>query len=151
MFDVVIPALQHTLLPTPGLAHPPTTPVDSINEYPAMNIYPATGSYAFGSANGGRGVPMITGTHNVQVDIHVSTVDTDETFYKALGFDLIVPQLLFAAWADRESQFRQAVLRFQNLRYEFRKLGFGSDNTFGWRFILELVTSHGIPVVGEEQ
>lgn len=138
----VIAELIAIVSEVPGIAGA-GEPKDAQNEYPFIVVYPGSGTWNWGTADGGRGRPGIYGPQVINLDIHVMRNNLEDNIEELKPFTDEVTLRLFAAF--HEDRFNHTVHRLVAVRWNLTSLGWGSDETIGYRCMVDTVLQQEVP------
>lgn len=120
----------------------PERPPDQINEFPFPVIYNNNVSWKWGTAHRGGTRGAVAGkmgqvTVFVEIHIPVALPTIDEGFLILEQYEDLVPDTLMSIWRDQDSELHQVALSLKEIRGKVQDLGYGDEDTFGWRWELD--------------
>jgi len=129
--DTFIAALTGKMAAMAGVAVAPEHPPEALNEFPIVVCYFVRGEFTYGSS-----LPAI-GVHTVHCDVHLSrsNLPHDEEFarpYILRGLAAIANEV------KMDSTCQQCILE----GYEYGRLSYAGQETFGVRYILRVKFHH---------
>lgn len=119
----VINAIQDVCLTVSGIKGAPDYAPEQINVYPFVVTYPGEGSIQFGTTD------EMKALHDVIVEVHVARKDLPMDMRAVAGFVDSIPAVLLA-----DPTLAGTCSTFQSIRYRFGALGWGGQDTLGYRF-----------------
>ncbi len=152
-FDQMLIEIRQELATLPGLERCYDGVPDSINQLPAIVVYPGGMRWRLASHSGERGWPMRRGLYTVRVELHVARKDLERDVELAMTFSDTIPDALFAGF-HRDRFGGKAVTLGDPARAgdsvsdvfrgEFLGIGWGGDQTLGWRIEFDVTTDREI-------
>lgn len=146
-----IRAIREDLATIPGSRMHFNVP-DSINESPALVVYPSSGAWRLGSHSGERGVPMRMAKHTIQIVLFVARKDLERDFDQLMWFCDVLPDRLFAGF--KADKYGDTVLALgdpktannatEPIRYVLGPEQWASDDFIVWGMELDVTTNQEI-------
>lgn len=122
----------------------PVNPPDMIGDYPALLLYPQPGSWAFLAQSGQGERPLFGGDHVFVIEYHLVNADLSEAVRLTTPMADAIPTALFSAFDGDRIAGTLTVLK--TIRCEsFGELMWGSDKTFGVRFLVDVTIFDEVP------
>lgn len=154
--DRLIEELRDDLTTLPGLRRCFDRVPDNLhNQYPAIVIYPVSGTWRLGSHAGERGKPMRVALHTIRIDLYVARKDLARDMDVVLAFSDTLPDWVFAGF-KRDAYGGPAVtlgdprgsgnIASNPFRYEIVPIQYGDDQTMCWRCELDVTIHREIDV-----
>lgn len=142
LMDEVIEELVAVLALVPGIQGA-GTPKDAQNEYPFIVVYPGSGTWNWGTADGGRGRPGMYGPQQFNADCHIMRANLEDAVIALTPMADEIATRLFAAF--HEHRFNDTVHRLVAVRWNLSNLGWGSDETIGYRIMIDMILQQEVP------
>lgn len=141
-------ACREALVNNHAFAEFPVRPPDMLNAWPIPVIYTTNTRWTWGTASRGAShgdAAARQGEVTVIVEIHVpSALPTlGEALARLEPFEDTVPSAFFVGWAS--GFLKDYALRFKELRGRIDDLGYGDDDTFGWRWEADFELEEDVP------
>lgn len=133
----VIKAIQDAMLTVEGIHRAPDYAPGKTLPFPFVVCFPDNGVFKWTSYQ------FTTGLHNVVIEMHwAGFKDVKRDIEKALPF---LERIAKALWND--PTFSDAITGVINanepIAYQFGPLGYFGEQTYGWRFIVQVKTPGG--------
>lgn len=129
------------IVPTEPVA---SQPPDLIGVYPALIVYPQPGTWTLTAHSGDSGRPLYGGDHTIVVEWHRSLTDLAEAVAATTPVADAIPAALLAAF--HRHRLDGTLTRLTAIRCEtFGELGWGSDQTFGVRLLVDATIYAEVP------
>jgi len=119
----VINAIQDACLAVSGIKGAPDYAPEAINVFPFVTTYPGEGTLQFGT------VDEMKALHDVIVEVHVARKDLPFDIQAVSGYVDSIPAALLS-----DPTLAGTCDTFQSIRYQFSVLGWGTQQTIGYRF-----------------
>lgn len=127
---------------------------DSLNEFPAMVIYPGNGFWRLGTHAGDTNKPMRWAMHTIRIELHVARKDLARDSGKIMWFCDTLPDYLFAGF--KRDTFSGTMVTMGDprtannatapIRYQLLESGWGDTQTLIWRLEFDVSTELEINV-----
>lgn len=152
--DSTIDEIRADLALLPKLRHMHWGLPDSLNDFPAMVIYPGSGIWRLGTHSGDREKPMRWAMHTIRIELHVARKDLPNDFERVMWFCDTLPDYLFAGFkrdAFRGTMITMGDPRMANnatapIRYQMLESRWGDTQTLMWRLEFDVAVELEINV-----
>lgn len=152
--DALIDEIRADLQTLPKLSHLRWDVPDSINEFPAIVVYPSSGRWRLGTHANENGKPTRWALHTIRIELHVARKDLSRDMATLMWFCDSLPDYLFAGF--KRDTFRGTMVvpgdaRTANnatdpLRYQVIESLWGDQKTLMWRLEFDVSTELEINV-----
>lgn len=144
VLSATIAAMRTALADLAGDEAIPLAPPDQIGAYPRVIIYPQPDTWTLLAHGGENGRPLYGGDHTIVVEWHTTLTDLAEAVTATIPVADAIPAALFQGFhADR---LDGSVTTLRAIRCEtFGELGWGSDQTFGVRMLVDVTIYEEVP------
>ena len=144
MLSDVIAAMNAALTGVAGDERIPDAPPDQLGDYPKLLIYPQPGRWIPHAHAGDDGGPLYAAEHTLVVEWHTRRNDLAQAVTETTPVADAIPLALLRDYAAH--RLNESVTTIEQIRCEtFGELGWGSDQTFGVRVLVDVTLIEEVP------